>query len=194
MTTTGPKHRFTRGQPIPAAWLNELVDTSVQQVMGGRGILVTRNGNHTTIALKKRVPRGRRIVDCVITNSQSFAANRWEYAATEVMWDANTIKWITKPNGMVFSFSEPCYNRFENHNDGSGAEGMGVELVQPSGATLVMQPIMAGVVIQLQILGNARHFEAVNAYAVSCTAGAQASPEPQASVIARLMNTIRGNQ
>lgn len=194
MGTTGPKHRFTRGKPIPAAWLNETVDASVQQIVGGRGIAVSRNLNHTTIALKKRFPRGRRIVDCVITASQSFAVNRWEYAATEVMWDADTIKWITKPNGMVFLLSEPCYNRFENHNDGAGAEGMGVELVQPSGATLVMLPIMTGVVIQLQILGGTRHFEAVNAYAVSCTPGAQATTETQTSVLTRILNTVRGNQ
>lgn len=112
-----------------------------------------------------------------IVNSQTLSANRWRYAWREAYFSTSvTTSWLPRPSGLTSTVVGDPFVRFalngcEAVNDNVSPEGVGVD-TEVVGAVLTMQPIAAGVVVDMHrevVAGTPRYwFSLPNAWNVVC--------------------------
>lgn len=112
-----------------------------------------------------------------INTSQTLAPNRWRYSWQEVYFaTAGATSWTLRPNGLTSTKLADVYFQFalngcEAANNNESPEGVGV-ITDEGNAVLQMQPILAGVVVDMHrevVAGSPRYwFSLPNAWKVTC--------------------------
>ena len=113
----------------------------------------------------------------LISGSESIGANRWRYSWIHAQFpSAGANQWDAKTPGLTSTvglnaFARYALNGCEAPNNGTGIEGVGVDM-DVDDAILTMQPIAPNVVVQMTrevVAGTQRFwFSLPNAWAVEC--------------------------
>src|SRR5690606_8166781 len=118
-----------------------------------------------------------RIAIVKITGHEMIAPNKWRYSWVESMRDPDVPGgYIIKPNGLTSTrdeddYADPLFNLLEAHNDGSGEEGVGIEVGEDdeTGGWVEMLPLMTGVNVRAERLNGAWVCEIPNPVRYLCT-------------------------
>lgn len=132
------------GDPLYAAWLNQLRDAVLAEIVGDGDVVVRRAGSRLTVGLARRIPGvGQTIRAFRITDATQDGSNmRWVYTGTEIYKaTAGYGGWEDKSGGLS---GVSLYNMTEDQQTGDVTAGGTNTAGQDFPAGVTAQPIQDG--------------------------------------------------